>query len=206
MENIENVRLFVKAVDNSVDGLEAALEPFLKKSLLELAAEHSNSPKDRIRLYNNAAYTLISVIYSYLKVLGVDTDKHPISQELARIRAYMKRFKDLESTQVSKEELEKRANEKAKEFLQKTLGTKINGGGAAATDNMTSPAISASNFQGKHTKFDDRTEGSDSETETVPKQSTQTPDLARTSNKKSIGTKTKLGKITKPNTKKTSKK
>ncbi|ABN67700.1 predicted protein, partial [Scheffersomyces stipitis CBS 6054] len=141
MENIENVKLFVKSLDNSVDQLEDALKPVLKKSLAELVAENSTTPFERIKLYNNSAYTLISVIYSYLKTAGVDTDKHPISQELTRIRAYMKRAKELESSTMSKEQEQKNAEAKAKDFLQKTLA------------NMTSPAISASNFQGKHTKF-----------------------------------------------------
>lgn len=194
MENIENVKLFVKSLDNSVDQLEDALKPVLKKSLAELVAENSTTPFERIKLYNNSAYTLISVIYSYLKTAGVDTDKHPISQELTRIRAYMKRAKELESSTMSKEQEQKNAEAKAKDFLQKTLGSKINGGGAAATANMTSPAISASNFQGKHTKFKE-----DKNSDSEPESFRESNNSVAKSKTKSIKSKTtKSGKVTKP--------
>lgn len=193
MENIENVKLFVQSLDNSVDQLTEKLEPILKKSLDEIVAT-SDSQIDRIKIYNNYSYVLISVLFSYLKTLGINTDQHPIMKELTRVKLYMKRLKDLETKMASKDTSKEDA-EAARTFIQNTLGTKINGGGAAITDDMASPAISSKNFTGVHTKFGDSDNNSDSE-------STSKTSNSHTSMKKSSGKpKTKSSKITKPESK-----
>lgn len=155
MDNIDNVRLFLKSLDSSVGQLEASVEPILKKSLDELVAKSAGTSDqvERIKLYNNFTYVLISVLFSYLKSSGVNTDTHPIMKELARIKTYMNRLKDLEKTSVNQENDDKLNSERAKEFLQHTLGSK--GTGAAAPTKLSSPAISSSNFTGTHTKFKD---------------------------------------------------
>ncbi|ODV77526.1 exosome-associated factor Rrp47/DNA strand repair C1D [Suhomyces tanzawaensis NRRL Y-17324] len=155
MENLDNVRLYIKSLDNTVDLLQESLEPILKKSLDELiAGVPSDNHIDKIKIYNNYAYTLISLMFSYLKSVGVNTEGHPIMDELTRIKTYMKRLKDLETGAKGQEDKDKQDAEKAKEFLQNALGTRANGGGAAASDGMKGPAISSVNFKGTHTRFE----------------------------------------------------
>ena len=147
MENIENVKQFIKSLNISIDNLEVSLTPILKKSLDELTIP-ATTPQERIKIYNNFVYVLVSSIYSYLKALGVDTDTHPIKKELARVKSYMGRYKALESGSVNSEKQKAADEAKAREFLSKTLGIK-----SADTygDNAT-PGVS---FQGTHTKFKD---------------------------------------------------
>lgn len=194
MENIDNVNLFVQSLDNSVDQLTEKLEPILKKSLEEKIAA-SDSQVERIKIYNNYSYVLISILFSYLKTLGINTDQHPIMKELTRIKLYMKRYKELE-TKLASKDTSKEDAEAARTFIQNTLGTKINGGGAAISSNMSSPAISSSNFAGVHTKFSDPENNSDSESTSKPKSET----ISRTPVKKKISVKPKgkASKVTKP--------
>ncbi|CUM48669.1 unnamed protein product [Debaryomyces tyrocola] len=194
MENIDNVKLFVESLDNSVDQLTEKLEPILKKSLEEKIAA-SDSQMERIKIYNNYSYVLISILFSYLKTLGINTDQHPIMKELTRIKLYMKRYKELE-TKLASKDTSKEDAEAARTFIQNTLGTKINGGGAAISSNMSSPAISSSNFAGVHTKFSDPENNSDSESTSKPKSET----TSRTPVKKKISPKpkSKASKVTKP--------
>lgn len=197
MENIDNVKLFVQSLDNSVDQLTEKLEPILKKSLEEKIAA-SDSQMERIKIYNNYSYVLISILFSYLKTLGINTDQHPIMKELTRIKLYMKRYKELEAKLASKDTSKEDA-EAARTFIQNTLGTKINGGGAAISSSMSSPAISSSNFAGVHTKFRDPENNSDSESTSKPK----SEPTSKTSAKKKISLKPKgkASKVTKPQSK-----
>ncbi|CAG89900.2 DEHA2F26202p [Debaryomyces hansenii CBS767] len=197
MENIDNVNLFVQSLDNSVDQLTEKLEPILKKSLEEKIAA-SDSQVERIKIYNNYSYVLISILFSYLKTLGINTDQHPIMKELTRIKSYMKRYKELEAKLASKDTSKEDA-EAARTFIQNTLGTKLNGGGAAISSNMSSPAISSSNFAGVHTKFSDPENNSDSESTSKPK----SEPTSKTSAKKKISSKPKgkASKVTKPQSK-----
>ncbi|CUM53225.1 uncharacterized protein AC631_04271 [Debaryomyces fabryi] len=194
MENIDNVKLFVQSLDNSIDQLTEKLEPILKKSLEETIAA-SDSQMERIKIYNNYSYVLISVLFSYLKTLGINTDQHPIMKELTRIKLYMKRYKDLE-TKLATKDTSKEDAEAARTFIQNTLGTKINGGGAAINSNMSSPAISSSNFTGVHTKFSDPENNSDSESSS---KSNTSKALAK--KKLSLKPKSKPSKVTKPQSK-----
>ncbi|CAK7896418.1 exosome complex protein Lrp1p [[Candida] anglica] len=153
MENIQNVKRFIQQLDSSTAGLAKKLHPVLSKPLDEQAAQ-CESPVAQIKLYNNYLYVLISVLYAYLKSIGTDTTQHPIMKELTRIKTYMARLKELEAKLSQKDTSEEDAL-KAKSYLQHTLGGKVNGGGAAQTSSLTTPAISSGNF-GKHTKFDDK--------------------------------------------------
>lgn len=155
MERIDEVRKFVKAVDAQTLALGIRLEPILKKSLEELLASiHGLSPVDRIPILNNFTYTLIAVIFSCMKVQGINTDTHPIMKELNRVKAAMARYKELQLNTHDKEKAEKEEAERAREFLQNALGIKGSLGGAVNASSAE-PAISKSNFQGKHTKFTD---------------------------------------------------
>ncbi|KAK6200068.1 uncharacterized protein RJT21DRAFT_40152 [Scheffersomyces amazonensis] len=208
MENIENIRLFIRSLDASTEQLENALEPILKQSLNELISQNvsSNDPIERIKIYNNFTYTLISVLFSYIKSLGINTDTHPIMKELTRIKQFMKRLKDIETNAETSEQRQKVQQEKAKEFLQNALGSRINGGGQAAPNSLASPAISSSNFQGSHTRFtdkddDDQSDDNSTEKDIVVKKGKPEPKVKAQSIKKSSSNNKKNFKVSKPNKK-----
>lgn len=168
MENIENVRSFIRSLDSSIEDLQIALHPVLTQSLEETIAK-CKLPEEEVKAYNGYLYCLISILYSYLKTLGIDTDKHPIMKELTRIKESMKRFKDYEDSLKNEKVSEEKLKHSAKEFLQRTLGTT---GGAAAPDSMKSPAISSAHFQGTHTKFADEEPETPAKSTSKPKGAT----------------------------------
>ncbi|KAI5969921.1 hypothetical protein CANMA_000961 [Candida margitis] len=167
MDNLNNIKIYLKALDQSLSQYESTLEPLLSRTLDEHLAQQP-TPQDKIKFLNNFQYVLISTIYSYLKTIGIDTDNHPIKKELARVKSYMMRAKTMD--QSKDHEQDNIANkEKTKEFLTQTLGVK---NGVANTVKNVGPAISTQNFQGTHTKFadddDDDNESSDDETKSKP--------------------------------------
>ncbi|KAI5951401.1 hypothetical protein KGF54_004475 [Candida jiufengensis] len=184
MENLDNIKLFLKSLDNATTQYESSLTPLLSKSIDEQLALIT-SPKDKINFLNNYQYILISTIFTYLKVIGVDTDQQPIKKELNRIKSYMMRLQQLNQTQDIKKD---DTTTTTKEFLKQTLGVK---NGNENTVDKVGPAISTQSFQGKHTKFEESKE-SDSDEEDIKGQS---------STKRSIPSPKKKpakGKVTKP--------
>lgn len=192
MENIENVKAFIKSLDASVDQLSEKLKPIINKPLEELVGVNASTSLDTIKFYNNYLYTFISIIYSYLKTIGVTVESHPVMTELNRIKAYMKRLKDLEAKLQRKEDKHEENNEQAKKFIENTLGTNVNGGGAAQPSGLSQPAISSSNFKGKHTKFDDEAD------EPEFKESKDDIQLPLISKSKKIERKKTSGRVAKP--------
>lgn len=147
----EHIRNYISALDASIEGLSGALDPVLRTSLDDKIAE-CQLPQERIKIYNNHLYVTISVLYSYIKTLGINTNDHPIMEELKRIKEFMKQAKEVEESLKNKEVEDLKSKDNAKDFLQRTLGTT----GAAVLDSMKSPAISSENFKGAHTKFADQ--------------------------------------------------
>lgn len=157
MENIQNVKGFIDSLNSSVAQLNTTLQPVVTRSLEELVSTNAETPLERIALYNNYLYTLISVLYSHLKALGTDTNSHPIMKELNRIKAYMKRLKDYEALLLSQKASRDKLLEKSKAYIENTLGlVAVNGGGAAQTESLLEPAISKVHFQGAHTRFEEQ--------------------------------------------------
>lgn len=151
MERVDEVRKFVQAVDMLTLALSTKLEPILKKSLDELLLSTA-SLHQQILLLNNFTYTLIAIIFAYIKVQGISTDSHPVMKELGRIKASMARYKELVLRTALSELEQDRASKKAQRYLQNTLGVK-SGLGGAVSESAALPAISSQNFTGKHTKF-----------------------------------------------------
>lgn len=142
MESIEKVQQFLQSLDGSIDELENKLQPIITQSLQEVIAPIED-PIERIEVYNNYSYVLVSIIYAYLKSTGTDLTNHPIMKELERVKTYNKRHKDLITEMANKESKDEEMKKSTRDFLTKTLGVK---------DDET--AISKSNFQGVHKKFD----------------------------------------------------
>ncbi|KAI3405844.2 hypothetical protein KGF56_001451 [Candida oxycetoniae] len=175
MENIENVKLFLKSLDSSLAQYEHALQPLLSRTIDEhLALKSTNI--DKIQFLNNFQYVLISTIFSYLKAIGVDTDQHPIKKELVRIKSYMLRAKALDKRasggqQNKSKQEEEEKNRENKEYLTRTLGIKS---GVVGMVKDTSPAISTQSFQGIHKRFKDDDEEEESD-DGLEKQQEESP-------------------------------
>lgn len=153
MEDISKFKGFVRSLEASIDDLTEALEPVLDTPLDDIIAECTTA-QQKAKAYNSYLYCVISILFAYIKSLGVNTDSHPIMKELTKIKQSMKALKDAEEALKKKNEITKSEKDKTEEFLQRALGTT---GGAAAPESMKSPAISKVNFEGKHTKFENDT-------------------------------------------------
>lgn len=170
MENVEEVRDLALGLQDSVKELEVALLPLVGESLDELIKK-CKLPKEEAEFLTNYLYCTVSIVFAYLKALGVNTDGHPIMRELDRVKASMKKLKDLDTADQKAEDTDTKSKEEAAQYIQRTLGGAS--GGAAASNSMKSPAISASNFQGKHTKFkDEDNDDSDEELQQKPVEGT----------------------------------
>lgn len=192
----DHIRNYISALDTSIDGLSKALDPVLSTSLDDKIAE-CQLPQERIKIYNNHLYVTISVLYSYIKTLGINTNDHPIMEELKRIKDFMKQAKEVEESLKNKQEEDLKSKDDAKDFLQRTLGTT----GAAVLESMKSPAISSQNFKGTHTKFadqDNEDSDSDNNTETKKKQDDKESKVSKPQLKAGNA----KGKVTKPKGKK----
>lgn len=182
MENTETVRDLAQSLQSSISELETALLPIAGRSLEDLTKD-CKLPKEEADVLNKYLYCTVSIAFAYLKVQGINTDGHPIMKELDRVKASMKRMKDLEAAQQKSENKEAQSKEEAAEYIQRTLGGAS--GGAAVSNSMKSPAISSSNFQGKHTKFedDDDSEPELQKEETAPAASSKVTAKSSTSQK-----------------------
>lgn len=149
MDNLGNIELYLKSLDQSILQYEPTLEPLLSRTLDEHLAQQSTA-QDKIKFLNNFQYVLISTIYSYLKTIGIDTETHPIKKELARVKSYMMRAKNMDNNKNDQQNVVEK--EKTKEFLTRTLGVK---NGDSSTVKDVGPAISSQNFQGTHTRFEE---------------------------------------------------
>lgn len=85
----------VEDLDEDIGGLEEALAPLLKTSL---SKSTSKLPLlDKAKAYVLATYALESVLFSCLRLNGVDAKSHPVFQELARVKEYFGKIKAAET-------------------------------------------------------------------------------------------------------------
>ncbi|KAJ5965890.1 Sas10/Utp3/C1D [Penicillium waksmanii] len=85
----------LEQLEDNVDDLEEVLEPVLGQSLAKLS---KNLPvMDRAKIHVLITYTLESLIFSYLRLKGVDAKQHPVFRELTRVRQYFEKIKALET-------------------------------------------------------------------------------------------------------------
>ncbi|KAG7195333.1 uncharacterized protein KQ657_003861 [Scheffersomyces spartinae] len=160
MDNIENTRQFALSLQQSANVLDDKLDTILKKSLNEIT--ESADPMTKIKIYNGYSYVLVSVLFAYLKSLGIKTESHPVMKDLERVKTYIKKLKLLETQQETKEEKLQKAQNEANQFLKQSLGVhSASISTSSATSDMTRPAISQGSFKGKHTKFENESHSED---------------------------------------------
>ncbi|KAH6648695.1 Sas10/Utp3/C1D family-domain-containing protein [Truncatella angustata] len=92
--DVTDIEPQLERLDGEIDDLEDALEPLLA-SLPEVA---SKLPLlDKSKLYVLVAYALESMIFSSLRLNGVNAKEHPIFKELTRVRQYFEKIKNIEN-------------------------------------------------------------------------------------------------------------
>ncbi|CAG8905335.1 unnamed protein product [Penicillium egyptiacum] len=85
----------LEQLDDNVDDLEGVLEPLLASTLLK--GSNKLPVMDKAKLHVLITYTLESLIFSYLRLHGVDAKQHPVFRELTRVKQYFEKIKTLET-------------------------------------------------------------------------------------------------------------
>ncbi|GLI77167.1 hypothetical protein PoHVEF18_005452 [Penicillium ochrochloron] len=89
-----NLLPLLEQLDDDVDDLEDALQPLLGSSLNKMS---KNMPIfDKAKIHVLTTYALESLIFSYLRLQGVDALQHPVYREITRVKQYFTKMKALE--------------------------------------------------------------------------------------------------------------
>ncbi|EXJ90037.1 hypothetical protein A1O3_03105 [Capronia epimyces CBS 606.96] len=85
----------VDHLEDSIDDLEEALQPLLEGAL---AATAKKLPVlDRAKLNVLLVYSIESLLFSYLKLHGVQAKDHAVFRELTRVKQYFEKIKEAET-------------------------------------------------------------------------------------------------------------
>lgn len=85
----------VEDLEENIDDLEESLAPLLNTAL---SASTSKLPLlDKAKLYVLTTYAIESLLFSYLRMNGVDAKNHAIFQELTRVKHYFDKLKTAET-------------------------------------------------------------------------------------------------------------
>jgi exosome complex protein LRP1 len=94
----ETITDLVEDLAGDIDALEEALAPLISEAL---AASTSKLPLlDKAKLYVLATYAIESILFSYLRLNGVQAKEHPIFRELTRVKEYFGKIKAAEGISV----------------------------------------------------------------------------------------------------------
>ncbi|KAH3677152.1 hypothetical protein WICMUC_001907 [Wickerhamomyces mucosus] len=152
MENTELINQFIKSLNGSLDSLDGDFKQLVGQSF-EDRLNIADGPLDRIKISNNYAYILTSLSFAYLKSIGIDTSKHPIMDDLNRVKSYVARLKEVENQSKNEEVKSEKDTEAAKRFINAALNSGT--GNSTVVKGVPEPAISSASFKGTHTKFKD---------------------------------------------------
>ncbi|MCJ1468364.1 hypothetical protein MMC07_006992 [Pseudocyphellaria aurata] len=95
-----NLLSLIEGLDENFDDLKEALAPFLQTALTKNAAKLPLL--DKAQLYVLVAYAIESLLFSYLRLNGVNAKEHPIFTELTRVKQYFEKIKEAESGDAKK--------------------------------------------------------------------------------------------------------
>ncbi|KZF20510.1 hypothetical protein L228DRAFT_250220 [Xylona heveae TC161] len=90
-------------LDDNADDLEQSLATLFKTALSDTAAKLPLL--DKAKLYVLVTYSLESIIFSYLRLNGVNAREHAVFNELARVRNYFEKIKHVETSGSKRENL-----------------------------------------------------------------------------------------------------
>ncbi|CAJ2504520.1 Uu.00g119140.m01.CDS01 [Anthostomella pinea] len=96
-----NILPQLERLDDEVDNLEEALQPLLN-NVSDVA---SKLPLlDKAKLYVLVTYSIESMLFSSLRLDGVQAKEHPVFKELIRVRQYFEKIKNIETPPPQKRE------------------------------------------------------------------------------------------------------
>jgi exosome complex protein LRP1 len=98
MEPQTDLPELVEDLEVNIDELSAALEPLLATPVHTAAS--SLPLLDKAKLYTMAAYTIEALLFSALKASGANATEHAIFKELARLKGYNSKIREIEERGV----------------------------------------------------------------------------------------------------------
>ncbi|KAL3466776.1 Sas10/Utp3/C1D family-domain-containing protein [Aspergillus heterothallicus] len=90
-----NILPLLEQLDDNVDELEEVLAPILGSTVVE--ATKKLPVLDKAKFHVMITYALESLIFSYLRLHGVNAKEHPVFRELTRVKQYFEKIKILET-------------------------------------------------------------------------------------------------------------
>ncbi|KAH0565185.1 hypothetical protein GP486_001431 [Trichoglossum hirsutum] len=93
----------IDRLEAQIDDLRDVLEPLLVTPLSHSAAKLPLL--DKAKLYVLVTYAIESLVFSILKLDGVNSKEHPVFRELARVRQYYEKIKQVESSGTKRDNL-----------------------------------------------------------------------------------------------------
>ncbi|KAI9860008.1 MAG: hypothetical protein M1813_006355 [Trichoglossum hirsutum] len=98
-----NLTPLIDRLEVQIDDLRDALEP-----LLVIALSHSAAKLpllDKAKLYVLVTYAIESLLFSILKLDGVNSREHPVFRELTRVKQYFEKIKHVEQSGIKRDNL-----------------------------------------------------------------------------------------------------
>ncbi|KAI2610445.1 Sas10/Utp3/C1D family-domain-containing protein [Hypoxylon sp. NC1633] len=96
-----NISPQLDRLDDELDNLEEALQPLLG-SVSDVA--NKLPLLDKAKLYVLVTYSIESMLFSSLRLSGVNAKEHPVFKELTRVRQYFEKIKNAETPPAKPEQ------------------------------------------------------------------------------------------------------
>jgi exosome complex protein LRP1 len=110
----------INTLESDIDDLEASLSPLLASTITNLSTKLPLL--DKSKLYVLSTYAIESLLFSYMRLNGVDARSHPVFTELARVKQYFDKIKTAENPDAEKKQQNSRLNQgAAKRFITAAL-------------------------------------------------------------------------------------
>lgn len=143
-EDAKAVKPYLKHLAKQITALEPQIAKLVQRPLDEQLILIGDE-QARLKLSNAYAYVIASLMFSYMKINGTK-DMAPIMAELDRVRGYMQREKSAVERATARRRLGDSEKEQLRSHIQDALGK----------TRHSQASISAENFAGKHTRFEDK--------------------------------------------------
>jgi exosome complex protein LRP1 len=115
-----NMDALINTLESDIDDLEASLAPLLTSPITNLSTKLPLL--DKSKLYILSTYAIESLLFSYVRLNGVDARSHPVFTELARVKQYFDKIKAAENPQAEKKQQSLRLDQgAAKRFITAAL-------------------------------------------------------------------------------------
>ncbi|TQS38763.1 hypothetical protein Golomagni_00723 [Golovinomyces magnicellulatus] len=85
----------LETLDDEIDDLEESLAPLLQANLSSTASKFPLL--DKAKLYVLSTYAIESLLFSYLRLNGINALEHPVFLELTRVKQYFEKIKQAEA-------------------------------------------------------------------------------------------------------------